>query len=248
MECKLAEIRVMMLLCFILFAALAAACLLASCVQNQPYTPEPAASAIGQGADQTSDSYVEASGVTDPFIQKTGWWAKDSYVHYGIMIHNPNQDFDAYNVQVEITSFDENGAEMFSSIDIIHKIPAGEAIGFAGTSGNGWLPTSVTIRVIPASAQYKPAACQDDFDITEYSEQNKLYFRYEVTGYITNEMPDYVGTVDMSVLLLDQNQNIVAGYTGQAYKIKPGQNKSFLITLHSAPDHASVQVYPQYAD
>ena len=47
------------------------------------------------------------------------------------------------------------------------------------------------------------------------------------------------------MLLFDEAGDIVAGYTGSAYRIKAGQTKNFLITLHSAPDHASTKVFMQ---
>ena len=236
--------------CAIVLAVLMA-CLLVGCDNSSESaakeTSTSKSSASATGAEQTGSDYVDASGVVDPIIQKTGWWTNDTYGHYGILIQNANQDYDAYNVQVEIAAFDQSGIEMSSSIDTIHKIPAGETIGFAGDFGNAWLPETVTFRVIPSSAQYKSAANKDDFSITEFSEQNNMNSCYEVEGCVTNNTADYANAVGISVLLFDRDQNILADYSGQACNIESDYSGDFLIEMRSAPDHALVRVYPQLA-
>ena len=49
------------------------------------------------------------------------------------------------------------------------------------------------------------------------------------------------------MLLRDDEGRIATGYTGSAYRIKAQRTKDFLVTRHSAPDHAKVEVYAQPA-
>jgi|GEM_PF-7119012 len=233
-----------LLLCFLLVP------LLGGCAHSTYTSDEAGAAIVGGGSTSTEtatvDDYVEAPAASPVAIQKSGWWDKDSYVRYGIMVENPNNDLVACDTQVHVSLRNEEGAVVYESTDTIAEIAPGQTIGFAGISGDGWAPTTVDIELVTGSTKWRSAdSYVEPLRIESMAEQNKLYFRYELTGQITNETPEYMGTVTLSAILFDDQGNIVAGYSGEAYKIKGGQTKSYLLTLHSAPDHASVQLFAQ---
>ena len=123
---------------------------------------------------------------------------------------------------------------------------AGETVGFAGEAGNGLVPARVEFTIDPDSVTWKDgAAATAPYVVKSFDEQDKLYFRYEIDGAIVNVTDSYGSGANLHVLLLGEDGEIVAGYTGSAYRIKTGQTKNFLVTLHSAPDHSSTEVYAQ---
>lgn len=178
-------------------------------------------------------------------IEKSGWWAKDGYVHYGLMVQNPN-DCAAANATVRATLFDGKGNELGSYDSTLALIGAEETVGFAGEAGDGLVPARVEFTIDPDSVTWKDgAAATAPYVVKSFDEQDKLYFRYEIDGTIVNDTDSYGSGANLHVLLFDEAGDIVAGYTGSAYRIEAGQTKSFLITLHSAPDHASTEVFAQ---
>lgn len=80
--------------------------------------------------------------------------------------------------------------------------------------------------------------------VVDYEEIDKLSFRYEMTGNLSNNGDAYVSTVPISVIMRNEAGAIVSGCTGAAYRVKAGRTRSFLITMNTAPDHARVEVYP----
>lgn len=178
-------------------------------------------------------------------IEKSGWWAKDGYVHYGLVVQNPN-DCTAANATVRATLFDGEGNELGSYDSTLALTGAGQTVGFAGEAGDGLAPARVEFSIVPDSVTWKDGAkTTAPYIVENFDEQDKLYFRYEITGTIVNVIDSYGSGADLYVLLLGEDGEIVAGYTGSAYRIKAGQTKNFLVTLHSAPDHASTEVYAQ---
>lgn len=119
-------------------------------------------------------------------------------------------------------------------------------MGSRARRATGWSPARVEFTIDPDSATWKDgAAATAPYVVKSFDEQDKLYFRYEIDGTIVNDTDSYGSGANLHVLLFDEAGDIVAGYTGSAYRIEAGQTKSFLITLHSAPDHASTEVFAQ---
>lgn len=208
--------------------------------EQSPSSPSGASSF----AANLPDMQIAAS-IQPLSIQESGWWAKDGYVHYGITVHNPN-DAAAANAVLRVTLYDAQDAEIGTYERTIALVCAGETIGFAGEAGNGLAPSRVEFNINGASTTWKDGeTASNPFTIENFAEQDKLYFRYEITGNITNASNAYESTANLSVLLRDGSGAIVAGYTGSAYRIKAQRTKDFLVTLHSAPDHATAEVYAQ---
>ncbi|ACV21681.1 Uncharacterised protein [Slackia heliotrinireducens] len=183
----------------------------------------------------------------DVTIDEQGWWAKDGFVHYGIVITNPNDDLIARNTVITITTYDKHGTKLTGETATVSFIGPGESIGYAGIAGEGLVPDRVDITVDGATTVWQDAdGYTPIFTVDSYEEQDKLYFRYEITGKVGNHTGGYVSNVPLCVLLRDDEGNIVAGYTGAAYRIKDGRSKDFTVTMHSAPSHASVDIYPQW--
>lgn len=214
--------------------------------EDAPDQPPSSPSGASSFAASLPDAEQSAAQTAQPLtIEKSGWWAKDGYVHYGLMVQNPN-DCAAANATVRATLFDGEGNELGSYDGTLALVGAGETVGFTGEAGDGLAPARVEFTIDPDSVTWKDgAAATAPYIVKSFDEQDKLYFRYEIDGTIANVTDSYGSGANLHVLLFDEAGDIVAGYTGSAYRIKAGQTKNFLITLHSAPDHASTQVFAQ---
>lgn len=208
-----------------------------------------AAAATRAGADAAGESAAGAPAAADAqplAITETGWWAKDGFVHYGIMVENPNDDAVARGTIVHVTCYDAEGTITWEQDDEIALVGPGQTIGFAGDAGDGWQPARVEFSLSEGSTAWEPAdGFAEPFTIESFEDTDKLYFRYEVTGQIANHTGDYASTADLSIILRDDAGAIIAGYTGSAYRMKADRTKDFLVTLQSAPAHASCAVYAQ---
>lgn len=234
--------------------ALATGCLLlAACAQTSVETSrndQTAAFAHGTAVtapSQLADADAEKiAAAAMPVIAEEGWWAKDGYVHFGVMIENPNDDLAACAIKLTVHLTDKEGAEISTETFTVPVVGPGETIGFAQQTGTGLVPATATFTLDDKSIQWKAA---DDYEpavtIDRFEEEDKLYFRYEVTGDITNHTADDLTDAHLSIILRNDDGKIIAGYHGAAYRIKPDRTKDFLVTLHSAPSHASLEVYAQ---
>lgn len=226
--------------------ALACACLLGGCATSVIAERSTEGAASEQAAHETAAVVADAVPLE---LAESGWWAKDSYVHYAVEVRNPNEDAYAEDARVHVVLYDEAGNAVGESEETIAPIGPGETVGFAATCGDGWAPARVEIALVDGSATFRDAAeFEEPFTVERFAEEDKLYYRYEVTGQITNNTDDYVSTVRLSVIMRDESGTIVAGYPGEAYRIKSGQTKDFLLTMNTCPDHASVEVWAQPVD
>ena len=207
------------------------------------------ANAVGSSASSNvlaPPAAVDAPDADAPVMVASGWWAKDSYVHYGVKVENPNEDYVAHGIEVHVVLKDESDQVAYESTDVIPEIGPGETIGFTGTSGDGWAPADVEITLVDGSATWSDGSGYiDPFTVEDVVERDMGEFRYELTGQVTNNTESYVSTVDLHALLIGEDGKIMAGYAAESYKLKPGQTKNFTHTINSAPDHASVEVYAQ---
>lgn len=181
-------------------------------------------------------------------IDASGWWAKDCYIHYGIKITNPNANLIARDVTIRITGYDETGEMLSQDEDVISFIGPASTTGFAGECGNGQKPASVEIEVVGTGVWQEAAGYAEPLLIASIEEADKGYYRYEYTGGVTNNTGTYVSIAPISILLEDEQGNILAGYSGSTKRIKTGRTKDYQITINTAPDHAQVEVFAQWSN
>lgn len=235
------------------FAAMAvAAAMLCGCstAAESPQSSDAGAGIVKEAPTYNSErTFVDAPDASPVTLDAQGWWAMDGYVDYGIKVTNPNDAYTACNTQVQVTLYDENDQVAGTYTQTINEVGPNQTIGFAGEVGDGWAPSRVEAALVPESTQWEDGSSWTaPVTIDTCSEENKLYFRYELSGELTNHTDGYVANVGLSALLYDENGAIVAGYPARAYKIKAGQTKSYLQTIDSAPDHVRVELYAQVED
>ena len=180
-------------------------------------------------------------------IVASGWWAKDSYIHYGVKVENPNPDLIARDVIIQVVSFDKHGTELSRDTEAISFVGPATVIGFAGECGNGQKPETVEITVLGTTAWQDAEGYTDPLFVASVTEHDKGYYRYEYTGGITNCTGTYVSSVPICILLEDEDGNILAGYAGSTKRIKSDRTKDYQITINTAPDHAKVEVFAHWS-
>lgn len=179
-------------------------------------------------------------------ITEQGWNADDDFVHYGIMVQNPNSALIARNTVVHVTLYDKKGKVMAEDASTINFIGPDTTIGYAGNKvGDGTKPARVEVAVEEGSTIWQDAeGYTAPFTIDTVTEKDALYYRYQINGEITNHTGEYASTVPLSFIIRDDEGAICGGYVGKAYRIKAGRTKSFKITINTVPDHATLEVYP----
>lgn len=172
---------------------------------QSPSSPSGASSFAASLPDADQSAAQTAQPIT---IEKSGWWAKDGYVHYGLMVQNPN-DCAAANATVRATLFDGEGNELDSYDSTLALIGAEETVGFAGEAGDGLVPARVEFTIDPDSVTWKDgAAAGAPYVVKSFDEQDKLYFRYEIDGTIVNDTDSYGSGANPHVLLFDEAGDI----------------------------------------
>lgn len=207
------------------------------------FEQEDSVSFVPQKTDITASETGE-----EVHIDSSGWWAKDCYIHYGIKITNPNDNLIARDVVIRITGYDEAGAVLSQDEDTISFIGPASTTGFAGECGNGQKPANVEIEVVGTTTWQEATGYTEPLLIASIEEADKGYYRYEYTGGVTNNTGTYVSYAPISILLEDEQGNILAGYAGSTKRIKTGRTKDYQVTINTAPDHAQVEVFAQWSD
>lgn len=192
-------------------------------------------------------SSVSEKTADDVVLVDEGWWAKDSYIHYGIKVRNPNSGLIARDVQVLVTSYDEEGVQLSEEQALISFIGPDTTIGFAGTCGSGQKPAEVAIELLGTTVWQDAEGYEEPLLIASVEEQDKGYYRYEFTGGVTNNTGAYVSTAPVCILLEDEDGRILAGYEGSAKRIKEGRTSPYQITINTAPDHDQVEVFAHWS-
>lgn len=223
-------------------------CMLGGCAQTVVGSSNNDKYAVFQeensAAFQPQGVEVAATATGEPIsISASGWWAKDCYIHYGVKLTNNNNNLIARDVVLSITAYDEAGSLISEDQDTVSFIGPDSTIGFAGECGNGQKPHTVVIEVVKTSVWQDAQGYTEPLLVASVTETDKGYYRYEYTGGVTNNTGTYVSTAPISILLEDEQGNIIAGYTGSTKRIKAGRTKDYQITINTAPDHAQVEVF-----
>ncbi|WP_346697234.1 serine/threonine protein kinase [Thermophilibacter mediterraneus] len=201
----------------------------------------------GAPASTSPESVAEASVSLE--VVESGWSADDQgFVHYGIALRNTGDavvEYPAYTV----TGRDESGAVLFSQEQVLSSIGAGETIWWGDLAGNPGQP--------PATVEFS-ANGVEDYQVGSEAERSATFAvsgarpvsdglgGTNFVGEVTCERDDGsdIGSdVALSVLLRDEDGNIVFGAVGFASRPDPGSTTTFEVSCHTVPDYASYEVH-----
>lgn len=205
----------------------------------------------GSGSDAPASARPGSADETGAALEvvESGWSVDDQgFVHYGIALRNTGDavvEYPAYTV----TGRDESGAVLFSQEQVLSSIGAGETIWWGNLAGNPGQP--------PATVEFS-ANGVEDYQVGSEAERSATFAvsgarpvsdglgGTNFVGEVTCERDDGsdIGSdVALSVLLRDEDGNIVFGAVGFASRPEPGSTTTFEVSCHTVPDYASYEVH-----
>lgn len=205
------------------------------------------ASVTSSTGKATSDQ-VSQTQVQQLKLDESGWTADDSgYVHYGVVITNPNANKDAKNPVIRVTGKDSSGNVVFSEDQYLFDIAPQQQVAFGTQAGHGTAPASVDFELVVKSSNWvdgSPLATAP-FAISSTSETDSGYGTYSFAGIVANNTSKNYDTVAVTALLRDANGAIVSGYTSYVQGLNAGSSASFDTSGYNLSDFASVTYYAQ---
>lgn len=209
--------------------------------QNQQAEPDSSAG---------SPAPAPTSGDENPLeIVESGWSAdSQGFVHYGIALHNAGDtavEYPAYT----ITGRDESGAVLFSQEQVLSSIGAGETIWWGDLAGNPGQPPATVEFFANGVEDYQVGSGAESgvaFAVSGARPVSDGMGGTNFVGEVTCERDDGTGfgsDVALSVLLRDEDGNIVFGAVGFASRPEPGLTTTFEVSCYSVPDYASYEVH-----
>lgn len=186
-------------------------------------------------------------------ITDSGWYAPEpnkysdsSYVHYGVSVYNPNENYYGKYATVTITGKDENGEILFSDKQTMSVINPTETITFGCQAGNGKQPTTVEFEAYVKDSDWekinKDKAVIPSYEITDTNAtENALITSF--TGRI--KVDDSWGKHEsawVSAILKDANGKTVAGYFSFVDVVKDSY-VPFEVSAYEVPEYSSFEIY-----
>ncbi len=187
-------------------------------------------------------------------ITDSGWYAPEpnkysnsSYVHYGVSIYNPNDNYAGDYATVTITGKDENGKILFSDKQVMGVINPHETITFGTQAGNGTKPATVEFDAYVKDSDWnkvnKDKITIPSCEITETNDAKNSFGDVSFTGKL--KVDDSWGNKEsayVSALLKNENGETIAGYNSFVNVVK-GDYVPFDIYTYDIPEYSSFEIY-----
>lgn len=199
------------------------------------------------GTNQSSTSTAQVQ-TQDLQIVESGWSADNNgYVHYGIIVGNPNAGKRAENPIIRITGKDSSGNVLFSDNQYLFGIEPQQQVAFGSQAGNGTTPATVDFELVVKSYGWQDGQplTGDPFAIANTSETDKGYGMYDFSGMVTNNTTNNYDTVAVTAILRNADGAIVAGYTSYAEGVNSGSSAAFDVNGYELPDFSRVDYFAQ---
>lgn len=186
-------------------------------------------------------------------ITDSGWYAPDSnqyssssYVHYGVSIYNPNDDFAGDYPTVTITGKDENGKILFSDKQLMTVIKPHETITFGMQAGNGTKPATVEFDAYVKDSDWnkvnKDKTVIPSYEVTETNDAKSSFGDIDFTGRLKVDDSWDKESAYVSVLLKNENGETIAGYFSFVNVVK-GDYVPFDVHAYDVPEYSSFEIY-----
>ncbi len=187
-------------------------------------------------------------------VTDSGWYAPEpnkysnsSYVHYGVSIYNPNDNYAGDYATVTITGKDENGKILFSDKQVMGVINPHETITFGTQAGNGTKPATVEFAAYVKDSDWnkvnKDKIVIPSCEITETNDAKNSFGDVSFTGKL--KVDDSWGNKEsayVSALLKDENGETIAGYNSFVNVVK-GDYVPFDIYTYDIPEYSSFEIH-----
>ena len=209
----------------------------------------------GDGGSNTVPAQATASDIERAYkslkISESGWHVdSNGYVDYALTIQNTSEDLIVEYPEVIITGRAADGSVMFSKSQVMGVVYPGYDLTFACMTGDGTAPATVEFALgKPQDYQVSVGTGRP----TEYKVRDLVVRRggagkLAVSGEVekTVEGDEWLDSqsVWLSVILRDDQGQIVYGWNGFVDSPGLGEQMPFSIEVYSVPDYATVEVVP----
>ena len=198
--------------------------------------------------DSAEGASSSTSELLDPEILESGYYIDEyGYVYYAVCWQNPNEGYAIEYPELTITGRDANGAVTFVDSEYMDYILPGEVQYFAGLGGG----ESSTVSVEFSVAQV------DDYSFIETTETAEDWYTISNTNVIDDGYGDVVFTGEIttdveledvteawvSVILRDEDGNIMYGSHTIVDLAAEGESAAFEIDTYDLYDYATYEIY-----
>lgn len=184
-------------------------------------------------------------------ISESGWHVdSNGYVDYALTIQNTSEDLIVEYPEVIITGRAADGSVVFSKSQVMGVVYPGYDLTFACMTGDGTAPATVEFALgKPQDYQVSVGTGHPtEYKVLDQTARKGGAGKLAVSGEIekTVEGDEWLDSqgVWLSVILRDDQGQIVYGWNGFVDSPGLGEQMPFSIEAYSVPDYATVEVVP----
>ena len=184
-------------------------------------------------------------------ISESGWHVdSNGYVDYALTIPNTSVDLIVEYPEVIITGRAADGSVVFSKSQVMGVVYPGYDLTFACMTGDGTAPATVEFALSkPQDYQVSVGTGRPtEYKVLDLSARKDGSGKLTVSGEVekTVEGDEWLDSqsVWLSVILRDDQGQIVYGWNGFVESPGLGEQMPFSIAVYSVPDYATVEVVP----
>ena len=198
--------------------------------------------------EDAAESASSSSELLDPEIIESGYYIdEDGYVYYAVCWENPNEGYEIESPELTITGRDADGSIVFAETWTMDLLLPGKVQYVTGVAGNGTEPDTVEFGVSSVDDDCFVATdevAEEYFTISNTNEIEDGYGGVSFTGEITTnvELEDF-DEAWLSLVLRDEDGNIVYGDFTVVDVANEGGTVAFEIDEYEFPDYATYEIY-----
>lgn len=184
-------------------------------------------------------------------IVESGWTGgEDGYIGYALTLENVSDDLIIEYPEVVITGRDAAGSVVFSSSQVMSVIFPNSTMTFSCTAGDGTVPEAVEFSLArPRDYQVSVGAGEPTgYKVHNVASRRDSYGTLTVSGEIEKvsegDEPLPGGDVWLSVVLRDEEGNIISGENSFAGSPSVGKCMPFSMQIHDCPQYEMLEVVP----
>ena len=181
--------------------------------------------------------------VKDIEIKESEWYVDGDYLHYYVVLHNPNEEIAVEFPSFRITARGAHGIVLDTEDQTLSVIYPGQDFYYGSQAFSvSELPTTVDFEALPIEDRnLKNASTLDEFKQLEVN--NTAEREDAIVGEITNPNKSDFGTVIVVAVGRDSNGKVV--YTGSTFvdNVAADATVPFSISNYSDTEMSSVEYY-----
>ena len=199
----------------------------------------------GQKTTPESDNKIEQKEENGLTILESGYSVDDGkYMTFCFVVENEDSEAAYELYTVTITAYDEKGAVLATTDQVMNSIEPGEKQSFSSIMDcNGENPSDVKFTIDfgnkkkPSNSSIKSS----DLEISGTNDRKGDYNDVSVTGMVKNNSEIDTTSIGVTVLF-KKDGNIVYGSMTYIDNLNANEEKPFEITAYNVPDYDSYEV------